>query len=149
VLEAAYRRAAGFDEVAGDLRVLYEAAASRTRLTDINELFLRALTARLGLGVQITRDRDYLVRGSRSERVLSACLCAGATHYLVGPAAKAYLDVALFDEAGVRVEWMDYAGYPDYPQPQAPFVGEVSVLDLMFNTGLEAPRYLHPSTDRR
>lgn len=149
LLEQAYARAAGFEQVAPGLRLIYEEAARQRRLTDINEMFLRALIERLGIDTQITRDHAYRLHGARSERVLSACLCAGATHYLSGPSARAYLDLALFAEAGVCVEWMDYGAYPDYSQPHPPFVGEVSVLDLLFNTGLDAPNYLHPSEGAR
>lgn len=38
---------------------------------------------------------------------------------------------------------MNYEGYPEYPQRGiGPFVHQVSVLDLLFNTGSDAPRYM-------
>ncbi len=37
---------------------------------------------------------------------------------------------------------MDYGGYPEYPQLHPPFVHEVTVLDLLFNTGPDAPGYM-------
>ena len=43
---------------------------------------------------------------------------------------------------GIRVSWFDYSGYPEYPQLWGPFAHEVSVVDLLFNTGREAPRYM-------
>ena len=66
---------------------------------------------------------------------------AGATEYLSGPAARAYLDESVFGGAGVAVRYMDYAGYPEYPQLHPPFEHGVSVLDRIFNTGPEAARY--------
>ena len=36
---------------------------------------------------------------------------------------------------------MDYSGYPQYEQLYPPFVHEVSIVDLLFNTGLEAARF--------
>ena len=38
---------------------------------------------------------------------------------------------------------MDYGGYREYPQLHAPFVHEVSALDLLLNTGPDAKRYLN------
>ena len=52
-----------------------------------------------------------------------------------------YLDKALFAQAGVAVRYMDYAGYPEYPQLYPPFEHAVTVLDLLFMTGTQAPAY--------
>ena len=62
-------------------------------------------------------------------RLLDICLQAGATEYLSGPAAKSYLDESLFARAGITVRYMDYAGYPEYPQLHGPFEHAVTVLD--------------------
>ena len=77
-------------------------------------------------------------------RLVGICVAAGATHYLSGPAARAYLRPELFSEAGIVLEYADYSGYPEYPQPHGAFVHGVSVLDLLFNVGPDAPRYLIP-----
>jgi len=114
----------------------------QSRLTEINRRLLTGLCELLGIHTPITRDTDYELRGSSSERLLALCLQAGATHYLSGPAARAYLDVEAFAERAVEVEWMDYSGYPRYPQLHPPFEHGVSVLDLLFNTGGEAPSYM-------
>ena len=37
---------------------------------------------------------------------------------------------------------MDYSGYPEYPQLHPPFEHGVTVLDLIFNTGADAPLYM-------
>ena len=37
---------------------------------------------------------------------------------------------------------MDYSGYPEYPQLHPPFDHAVTVLDLIFNVGPDAPRYM-------
>jgi hypothetical protein len=51
----------------------------------------------------------------------------------------------MFRVAGVTTEWMSYRGYPEYTQLHGDFVHEVSALDLLFNTGREAARYLDRS----
>ena len=40
------------------------------------------------------------------------------------------------------LEYADYSGYPEYPQAHGAFDHRVSVVDLLFNTGADAPRYL-------
>ena len=37
---------------------------------------------------------------------------------------------------------MDYEGYPIYPQPHAPFEHAVTILDLLFSVGADAPSYM-------
>lgn len=73
-----------------------------------------------------------------SERLLKICLQARANTYISGPAAKDYLDVDIFRNNGVEVQWMEYSGYPEYPQFHPPFDHYVSVLDLIFNVGPNA-----------
>jgi hypothetical protein len=129
-LELAYRQAPFF-------------ADKETRLTEVNVLFLREIASLLGLGTQIVRDTAYPVEGTKTERLLRIARAAGADHYLTGPSAKAYFDEAMFAAAGINVEWMSYEGYPEYPQLHGIFEPAVSVLDLLFNVGPDASRYLH------
>ena len=73
---------------------------------------------------------------------MALCQELGATTYLSGPAAGDYLDVALFTAAGIEVEWMDYRGYPEYTQLFPPFAHGVSIVDLLFNEGGNAPKFM-------
>ena len=141
-LELAYRRAPFFEPLAPIVRGWYERADKQERLTTVNELFLREIAALLGLRTRIVRDTVYSVRGSKSERLLEIARAAGADRYLSGPSAKAYFDERLFTAAGIEVEWMTYQGYPEYPQLHGVFEHAVSVLDLVFCTGPQAPRHL-------
>lgn len=145
-IELAYRRSPHFEATSAFLRPLYEEAAKERRLTDVNSLFLKALSKRLGLKTQISSDTQYPATGAKTERLLSICLAAEATHYLSGPSAKSYLQEDLFALHNIAVEWMDYSGYPEYPQLHEPFEPFVSVIDLLFNAGEEAPLFLRPKT---
>ena len=142
-LELAYRRAPFFEALAPTVRDWYERAAKEKRLTEVNALFLREIASLLGLGTRIVRDTDYPTQGVKTERLLGIARAAGADRYLSGPSAKAYFDESLFASAGIGVEWMSYEGYPEYRQLHGPFEPAVSVLDLLFNVGSEAPGYLH------
>lgn len=76
-----------------------------------------------------------------TRRLLDLLQHLGATHYLSGPAARDYLDDGAFEAAGVELEWIQY-DYPEYPQLHPPFDPFVSVLDLLFMTGPDAPSYI-------
>lgn len=78
----------------------------------------------------------------KSERLADLCLQAGGTEYVTGPSARDYIDPVLFEQMGVTLTWFDYSGYPDYPQLWGDFAHGVSILDLLFNCGKDAPRYM-------
>ena len=88
---------------------------------------------------------DYELAGDKTERLVSLCRQAGATSYLSGPAARAYLDESLFLREGISVSYMNYSGYPEYAQLYPPFEPGVSVIDLILNEGPDARRYLKSS----
>ncbi|MFO0926420.1 MAG: WbqC family protein [Gemmataceae bacterium] len=143
-LEHAYRRAPHFAAYEPHLRPLYENPPSE-RLSAINRAFLEAINRLLGITTPFTWSSDYQLEDDRNQRLISICRQAGATDYYSGPAAKTYLDEAAFAAEGIRVHWMEYDGYPEYPQLHPPFDPYVTVLDLLFHVGAEAPRYIKRS----
>jgi len=144
--ELAYRRAPYFETYAQKVRGWYEQADKQRRLSEVNIIFLQEIAHLLGLKTRIVRDTVYPSFGTKTARLLAIIRGAGADRYLSGPTAKAYFDEPMFATAGITVEWMSYEGYREYPQLHGGFEHAVSVLDLLFNAGLDAPRYLraHP-----
>jgi hypothetical protein len=137
-----YGRAPFFRAFADQFGALYLGSREKY-LSEINRAWLSALCGTLGIRTRLSWSMDYAVAAEDpTERLLEVCRRAGAAEYLSGPAARAYLDEGAFGRAGVRVAWMDYSGYPEYPQLYPPFDHRVSVLDLLFMTGPDAPAYL-------
>jgi len=141
ILARSYHKARFFDQVASWLFPLFREVAKEPLLTAINEHLLRGIALRLGIKTRFLRtsDLDDGVDGmERSERILALCKAAGATRYLSGPSARSYLNEAMLKENGICVEWMDYSGYTEYPQLWGGFEPNVSIVDLLFNTGSRA-----------
>lgn len=106
------------------------------------ELTMR-LARELGMGKsRFLRSSTLPAHGTKTTRLLSILTHLGATHYISGPSARSYLEPNQFAEAGITVEYMNYA-YPAYPQLYGPFLPQVSILDLLFMTGQGAPQYIH------
>ena len=139
----AYKRAPYFSELSPMVENWFKEAGQLPLLTEINELFLRGICAHMGIKTKITRDTEYPANGRQTERLLGITRAAGADHYLSGPSAKDYLDESMFEAAGTKVTWMNYANYPEYKQLHGGFDPAVTILDLMFNTGPDALRYLN------
>jgi hypothetical protein len=141
-LELHYKRAPFFEQFAPTVKHWYERADKQARLTDVNAIFLRGIAELLGLKTRMVRDTAYPARGDRMQRLLDIARAAGAQRYLSGPSARAYFDEQLFTSAGIEPEWISYEGYPEYPQLHGGFDHAVTALDLLFNTGPSAPRYM-------
>jgi len=113
------------------------------QLSDLNQAVIRHVAREfLGIAVQFGDSRDYDTSGQKLERLLGLVRHSGAGTYVSGPAAKDYIDPARFAALGVELVWKDYSGYPEYPQRYPPFEHGVSILDLLFNTGPDAPWYV-------
>ena len=80
-------------------------------------------------------------QGSKTERLIDLLKKVKAKTYLSGPSAKGYLDENLFRKHGISLDYKTY-DYAPYPQLWGDFVGEVTVLDLLFNLGPNARQYL-------
>ena len=113
-----------------------------TFLSRINYRFLTAICGILEIDTKLTWSMDYRLGEGKTARLVDLCRQAGATEYLSGPAAKDYLDEDLFRRAGITIRYMDYAGYPEYEQRFSPFEHGVSVIDLIFNEGPDARRFM-------
>ena len=142
-LRHAYGKSTCFAEVGPALEAAYEKAAELERLTDVNALFLRTLVELLDIEATFL-STDSIPRSTEdaTERLIEICVARGATAYLSGPAAKAYIDKSRFDEAGVALFYADYGGYPEYEQGLPAFEHGVSMLDLLFRFGREARSHL-------
>jgi hypothetical protein len=137
-LRGNYAHAEGLADV-GDLVADLYATVPGTRLTEVNRHFLQRIAGFLEIDTPITLSLDYDPQGTRTERLLDLCVKAGATEYVSGPAARAYLEEDLFTAQGISVSWFDYGPYAEYPQVHPPFDPQVSILDLMLCTGSRAP----------
>lgn len=114
-----------------------------TSLSDLNQHLIRLISREfLQIRTELRDSREYAISGRKLDRLIDQVLKAGGTKYISGPAAKAYIDPARFADAGIELAWKDYAGYPDYSQLHPPFEHGVSILDLLFNVGPDAPWYI-------
>lgn len=141
-LRHSYARAPHFREYEPVLEALYAEAASESFLSAINRVFIEAVCELLGIESEISTSADFTLVDEPTKRLVSICRQAGADRYLSGPSARAYLDEELFRRDGIEVAYMDYDGYPEYPQLHPPFEHAVSIVDLLVHTGPDARRYL-------
>jgi len=110
-------------------------------ISELNVSLCAWLMRELSIDTKTALATQFDCHGTRTERLIDLLEKVSATSYLSGPSAKSYLDEELFREHKIGLEYKNY-DYPFYPQLYGDFIGEVSVLDLLFNMGPQAPAYL-------
>ncbi len=136
-----YRRAPCFDEIAVWLEPLY-LSGTYTSLSGLNRCFIEAICEYMQIRTAITCSTDYTLSEGKTERLADLCIQAGGAEYISGPAAKNYIDPEVFKRRGIRLNWFDYAGYPEYPQLWGEFAHNVTILDLLFNCGQQSHQFM-------
>lgn len=111
-IRAAYRTAKCWNQFEDELEWAYIDAP--TDLSGINRHFVELGMKWLGITTPLKRDTELLpsYTGDATGRLISLCRKSGATSYLSGPAAKDYLNEKAFQDAGIKVEWMEYGNWP-------------------------------------
>lgn len=140
-LQLNYQRTPFFSHYESELQHFY-IERQFSHLSELNKALTVWIMGQLGMRTTLSSSQDYVLEGDRNQRLINLCLQSGAVEYISGPAARQYLDEHLFAENGIKVSWFDYNNYLPYPQKWGEFEHGVTVLDLLFNTGQSAPRYL-------
>ena len=140
-IQTNYAKAPSFKIYASQFEEFYKTDESHW-LSEINTTLLRKICGLLGIKTKITNSTDYQLHGNPTEKLILLCKQTDASHYLSGPAAKNYLEEPLFAQENIKIEWMEYGGYQEYPQLFPPFVHGVSIIDLLFNIGSYSRAYM-------
>lgn len=129
-----YRSASYFQEYSDRIKEIYMSIDS-DMLSVVNRIFIQAINEMLGIETTITRCEDYGLIEGKTARLVDLCEKVGATRYITGRSAADYLDETMFSDAGIGIQYLDYASLPVYQQLHGGFVQQVSIIDYIFNTG--------------
>lgn len=136
-----YRKAPHFEEVAAIFEPIY-LQRQYTHLSALNRCLIEAVCGYLGITTKISNSWDYQLIEGKTERLADLCSQTGATEYISGPSAKGYIEEMVFIDRNIKLTWFNYSGYSEYPQLWGEFTYGVTVLDLLFNCGKNAPSYM-------
>lgn len=136
-----YSKAPFFKTYSEEFKELY-LGIETSNLSEINLLFIKKINTFLSIDTEIVDSQSLDLKGDKNERLIEAIKKLDANHYISGPAAKSYLDVEAFEKEDIQVEWMNYSNYPEYPQLFSSFKHTVTILDLLFNVGPDAKKFM-------
>ncbi|MDY3319032.1 WbqC family protein [Riemerella anatipestifer] len=141
LLKQNYKNSKNFSEAKDFLEPLYLREHSKF-LTDINVFFLQEICKYLNIDCKMKLSSEFILAEERTKRLVNICKELSATKYLTGPAAKNYMDESMFNRENIEIEYLDYSGYKEYEQLFPPFDHAVSIVDLIFNEGENASKFL-------
>ena len=130
------------DEFAGLINLRYAS------ISELNISLCKWVMGCLKIETKLGTSDQYLAKGGKRERPLALLLEIGATAYLSGPRAEPYTPASLFRSKGISLSFKTYE-YGEYRQLWGNFIGSVTILDLLFNTGPNARAYLKSKAPSR
>ncbi len=141
IIKENYRNANNFKEMVDWIEPLYR-NCNYGYLSEINIHFIKEINRFLGIETEIRFSSEFELHEERSQRLVNICKDLEGTDFYAGPAAQFYIDTAKFEREDIKLHWLDYTEYKQYPQLYPPFEHAVSILDLILNMGIDSRRHL-------
>lgn len=141
-VQQAYSRAPYFYVYRDFFEYVYR-EAQWSNLSSLNHFLISQISREfLGIQTEFRDSREFQAEGEKLDRLIDLLKKTGASLYVSGPSAQAYINADEFQKAGIELIYKDYSGYPEYQQLYPPFEHGVSILDLLFNCGPSAPDFI-------
>ena len=141
-----YQKAPYFENYAYDLFSILE--TNHDSISSLNIRLIKFLADVLQINTTYMYSWEFGIGGNRNTRIIEILKHLGATEYLVGPTASAYIDKDLYAAAGIKLNYKAY-DYSEYAQPSKKFQSNLSVIDLLFNCGENSRRYLKSTSENK
>jgi hypothetical protein len=144
ILKQNYQGAKFFKEIWPWVESTYH-SCNYTYLTEINIHFINEINRFLSLKTEIKFSSEFELHEDKNIRLINLCKDMNGTDYYSGPAAKSYMNEDLFNANNIKVHYFNYSNYPQYTQLYDGFEHGVSILDLIFNEGIDSIKFLNQS----
>ncbi len=138
-IRQSYSKAPHFNKYAPLFEELYQ--KTWEYLADLNIALIKEISRITGLETKFMRSSELKVEGTKTERLINLLKKIGDDEYISNPGSRDYLEVNRFRENNIKLYWYEYE-HPVYPQIRGEFIPYLSVIDLLFNVGDEAVRYI-------
>lgn len=139
-LEGNYQEAPFWAEHEPFLKALFEPGRWK-RIVDLNMEFIAYACRYLEIPLNWRYSSALGVQTKGSQLVLDLCKAVGADSYLSGAFGKGYLDESAFQAANITLHYQAFY-CPEYTQFNGPYVGPLSILDMLLNQGRKSRELL-------
>jgi len=135
--KAFYGKAEHFEEIYEHLESIYE--QEWLYLAEFNKALIKEISDILQITPRFVDSHTLEPRGKKMEMIIDLCKKVGATVYFSGKGAMNYQDPKVFEENGIKLVYQEFE-HPVYLQRFGEFIPNLSILDMLFNVGVEKTR---------
>ncbi len=138
-IELNYKKAPYFDSYKDFFEKLY--SSNLETLHEINEKIIRYIIKELNINTEIKKTSELKINKDlkKTDLLLNILQTVNATVYLSGQGGKSYLEKEKFKN--IKLELQEFE-HPLYKQVYPGFVKNLSIIDLLFNTGEKAQKLI-------
>ncbi len=133
-VEKNYSTSEYYDEILGEIQKILD--SHFTKLMDINMESIEMTRMLLGISTPIIMqsDIDYDENARKGDLMMQLTKAVGGDIYLSGTGARAYMDLSVFRNNGIEVQYQTFLPF-EYFQGNNSFVPGLSALDAFFHIG--------------
>ena len=141
-----YKKCKYFDYYYNFLETVY-LKKNWKKLSDLNQFCVREISKFLNIKTIFKDSSEFKLKSGKNEMLVSIIKHLKGDYYVSGPSAKSYIDISIFEKNSIQREFMNYPNYTIYNQPWGDFNHNVSILDLLFCEGPDAPNFIWDLVD--
>jgi len=131
-LEYSYKKSRYFEEYFG----YFESLFSMNDFCEMNISFINKIIELYEIDTKVYLLSDLKdIEGSKNDLIISIAKALNADTYLSGQGAKKYNDLDLYRENSIDLIYHEFS-HPEYQQMGNEFVPHLSIVDLLFNEGV-------------
>lgn len=111
-------------------------------LSELNVFSTKLISKAINIQTNWHLSSNLSKSGSKiGDKAIKICKELNCKYFINGPSSKKFLDLNLFKKNNIHVEFIKYE-YPSYLQQYTPFSHNVSILDVIFNCGPNALKFI-------
>ena len=139
-LQGCYRKAEYWENIHPLFIDIY--LNSGSKLADFNIALIELIKEFLDIKIPMVSSSELSgIYGEKNTRIINICKSLGADIYISGLGAKSYMNENAFYDNNIKVIYQNFH-HPVYPQRWGTFIHNLSIVDLLFNCGPNAKRYI-------
>lgn len=108
-IQGIYKDAPNYKSASKLLEDIFSRIVPGSRLSEVNELLIKGISAYLGIQTTFRRSSDLKVASSRQEKLIDLLLCVNGSTYISGMGGLKYLSEKPFKEEGINLVYSDFA----------------------------------------
>ncbi|GAB0174358.1 MAG: WbqC family protein [Candidatus Altimarinota bacterium] len=140
-IQESYKKSKFFLEVLPIVEQIY--AYTGSSLAEFNIVTIKKLVDVLGIKTKLVllSEISSKLETRSTEALIDICKILGAHVYISGAGGRGYLEPELFVGANIKLEFQHFE-HPVYPQLWGEFLPYMSIIDVLFNVGIEDTKKL-------